>query len=189
MNISTLIHQKAYETRVLELRRHWLLLLKRVIVWAALAAIPFGLFVFLRVNVPAILAHPVAYPALVLGFGAFELSMWLVFFTMFIDYELDLWVITNDRLVSMEQHGLFARTVAELDLWRVQDVTTDVRGVFPTFFNYGNVHVQTAAATERFLLEDVPDPNAVRTFILEMADVDRRFHHSDAMPPPPVTTP
>ncbi|MDO8425860.1 MAG: PH domain-containing protein [bacterium] len=194
MNIAKLIHQKPYETQVMELRRHSLLLVKRVLAWLVLAAIPFGLYFFLRGNFPEILRHPVGFPTLVLAFGAYELSMWLVFFTMFLDYELDLWVVTNDRLVSMEQHGLFARTVAELDIWRVQDVTTDVRGVFPTFLNYGNVYVQSAGATARFALEDVPNPDAVRKFILEMADVDRKFHRDDIVvehgaatsPPPPA---
>jgi len=180
MTLGRLIERKPYETQIIALRRHWITMLKRVVAYGVLAAIPFGMAVFLRENFPEILASTIGYPALVLAASAYELGMWLLLFTMFLDYELDMWVVTNDRLVNIEQHGLFARTIAELDLWRVQDVTSDVRGVFPTAFNYGNVYVQTAGARERFALEQVPDPHEVRKLILDMADLDRKFHEKDA---------
>lgn len=179
MTVAHLIAKKPYEDRIIALRRHWLTMAKRIAVYVVLAAIPFGGYLFLRDQFPEILASTVGYPALVLGTAAYELGMWLFLFTMFLDYELDMWVVTNDRLVNIEQHGLFARTIAELDLWRVQDVTSDVRGVFPTFFNYGTVYVQTAGAKERFALEQVPQPHEVRKIILDMADIDRKFHERD----------
>ncbi|MFH1430460.1 MAG: PH domain-containing protein [Candidatus Uhrbacteria bacterium] len=179
MHIKKLISRKPYETKIFQLRRHWLILFKRIISWAFLAAIPYGVYRFLDVNFPEILTHHIGQPALMMGVVMYELAMWLLFFTMFIDYELDLWVVTNDRLISMEQHGLFARTVSELDLWRIQDASSDVRGVFQTLFEYGNVHVQTAGATERFVLEQVPEPFEVRKIILEMAELDREFHKRD----------
>lgn len=179
MTLTRLIARKPYEDQIIALRRHGLVLLKSIILYLILAAIPFGIFIFLRENSPEILSSSFGYPALVLAFSAYELGMLLYLFTMFLDYELDMWVVTNDRLVNIEQHGLFARTVAELDLWRVQDVTSDVRGFFPTAFNYGNVYVQTAGAVERFALEQVPHPHEVRKIILEMADIDRKFHERD----------
>ncbi|MDO8599226.1 MAG: PH domain-containing protein [bacterium] len=179
MTIARLIAKKPYENRIIALRRHWLTMVKRVGAYVILAAIPFGIYFFLTENFPEMLRSSAGYPALVLAFSAYELGMWLFLFTMFLDYELDMWVVTNDRLVNIEQHGLFARTIAELDLWRVQDVTSDVRGVFPTFFDYGTVYVQTAGATERFALEQVPQPHEVRKIILDMADLDRKFHERD----------
>ena len=179
MTLGRLIERKPYETQIIALRRHWLPMLVRIVAHPVLAAIPFGMYAFLRVNFPEMLEGPIRYTALVLAASAYELGMWLFLFTMFLDYELDMWVVTNDRLVNIEQHGLFARTIAELDLWRVQDVTSDVRGVFPTFFNYGNVYVQTAGTIGRFVLEQVPHPHEVRKLVLDMAEVDREYHARD----------
>jgi len=179
MTAARLIAKKPYEDRIIELRRHGLTMLKRFVAFLVLASVPFLIWWFLGQNFPEMLAGSVSYPALVLAASAYELGMWLLLFTMFLDYELDLWVVTNDRLVSIEQNGLFARTVAELDLWRVQDVTSEVQGFFPTFFNYGNVYVQTAGAVDRFALEQVPNPHEVRKLILDMADIDRKFHEKD----------
>ena len=40
-----------------------------------------------------------------------------------------MWIITNDRILDIEQHGLFARTVSELRLHRVQDVTAEIKAL------------------------------------------------------------
>lgn len=185
MTIADLIKRKPYEHQLLALRRHWIIITRDLVVSGVLALLPVGMYFFLRANLPGLLEHPVAYPLLVLGASAYELGIWLFTFTQFLDYELDLWVVTNDRLVTIEQKGLFSRTVGELDLWRVQDVTTEVHGLFPTFFHYGDVHVQTAGAVERFVLEQVPNPDAVQKFILEMADVDRKFQKPTEDAPTP----
>lgn len=179
MTIARLISKKPYEDRIIELHRHWITLVKRILAYAVLASVPFLAYWFLSTYFSDILTSTIGYAALILAASAYELGMWLFLFTMFLDYELDVWVVTNDRLISIEQHGLFARTVAELDLWRVQDVASDVRGVFPTFFNYGDVHVQTAGAVERFILEQVKNPREVQKIILDMADIDRKFHEKD----------
>jgi uncharacterized membrane protein YdbT with pleckstrin-like domain len=178
-SIARLISRKPYETQVFALRRHWVILAAHVFEYLVLAAIPIGVYVFFQEAMPDFLNHPTLYPLIILTVSASELGLLLLLFTMFLDYQLDLWVVTNDRLISIEQLGLFARTVAELDLWRIQDVTSDVQGIFPTLFGYGNVHVQTAGATERFILEQVPDPYEVRKIILDMADLDRKFHQED----------
>ena len=43
-------------------------------------------------------------------------------------------IITNDRMVDMEQNGLLARTVAEADLYLIQDVTSEIKGLFGSIF-------------------------------------------------------
>ena len=179
MTIARIIQKKAYEDHIAVFRRHWVVFLLELLLPIVLGAIPFGVHAFLRANFPDILTGTIGYPALVLGAGAYELGILLFLYTQFLDYELDMWVITNDRFINIEQQGLFSRTVAELDLWRVQDVTSEVKGVIPTFFNYGNVYVQTAGAVDRFELEQIPHPHEVRKLLLDMADIDRQFHAKD----------
>ena len=53
--------------------------------------------------------------------------------------------MTNDRIVDIEQHGLFSRTISEVDLFRIQDVTVDIHGIIATLLNYGNLTVKTAS--------------------------------------------
>jgi len=58
--------------------------------------------------------------------------------------------------------------VSELELEKIQDVTTDVRGVIPTFLNYGNLLIQTAGERERFIFRNVPDPYEIKDTIMKL---------------------
>jgi hypothetical protein len=94
--------------------------------------------------------------------------LWLLFFVIWIDYYFDVWIVTNERVVNIEQKGLFTRVVSELELEKIQDVTTDVRGVIPTLLNYGNLLIQTAGEKERFIFRNIPDPYAVKDLIMKL---------------------
>jgi uncharacterized membrane protein YdbT with pleckstrin-like domain len=102
--------------------------------------------------------------------------VWLFLFTAWVDYYLDVWIVTSERIVSMEQKGLFSRVTAELRLSRVQDVTSIQKGKMATFLNYGQVQVQTAAAQQEFVFEEIPNPTKVAQVILETHDAWVQAH-------------
>lgn len=180
MRVDNLIKQKSYEHLVLLLRRARIVFVGYVFAFAALLAIPVAVAWVLATYFWSVLTHPVGYPVLVLAGAVYLFSLWLFFFTQFVDFYLDVWIITNDRIVNIEQQGLFARTVSELDLYKVQDVTSDVRGVIPTFFNFGNVYIQTAGNVERFVFRQIPHPHTVRQRIADLIAEDRKYHAMEA---------
>lgn len=183
MHLTSVIKQKSYEHIEYTLRRDPVTFVPQVLLLAVLLLVGAGLFWLLTRIFPPILTHPLGFPALVLAGSIYFLSVWLFSFTHFVDYWLDLWIVTNDRIVNIEQQGLFARTISELDLFRIQDVTSEVKGFFPTMFNYGNVYIQTAAAHPRFTFEQVPNPHEIRKAILDLAEEDRKHHEQ---PPAPL---
>lgn len=93
---------------------------------------------------------------------------WLILFIIWVDYYLDVWIVTDQRIVNIEQLGLFRRRVSEMEHSRIQDVTSKVRGVFPTLFKYGYVYIQTAGTTERFVFKQVPRPVEIRNIIMQL---------------------
>ena len=84
------------------------------------------------------------------------------------DYYLDVWIITNQRLIDIEQKGFFNRSVSELDLKKIQDITSSVSGAIPTMFGFGNIHIQTAAEENKFEIKSVPHPVTARRKIIEL---------------------
>ena len=70
--------------------------------------------------------------------------VWVLFFIKWTDYYLDVFILTDRRVIYITQKGLFSRRIATSRLDRVQDVSAEVTGMMPTFLNYGDVHVQTA---------------------------------------------
>jgi hypothetical protein len=98
------------------------------------------------------------------------LMAWLYLYVRFVDYFLDVWILTDERIVQIKQRSLFNREIAEFDLVTVQDVSSQVRGVFGTFLNYGTIFAQTAAARDLFEFKYIPNPSRVEQLILDLQE-------------------
>jgi hypothetical protein len=158
------------------IRRDLFILFKKVALFVLLLVMP-ALFLYsLAVSQPDMAAGAL-FPAItVLGASAYFLFVWLFFFFSFIDYYLDVWIITSERIIDIEQQGFFSRVISEQKLSRIQDVTSEVRGVIPTLMKYGEVLVQTAGTAERFHFYQVPDPDNVRDTIIKLSEECRARH-------------
>ncbi len=145
--------------------RHWFDILAHFLAVITLMGTLFLSFIML----------PAFFPGLMTSeYGAFFLFIentivlltWLYIFLIWIDVWFDTWIITDDRIINIEQQGLFSREVSEIKLARIQDVSVDVRGFFQTFLNYGDVRIQSAGEEEHFLFRSVPDPYGVKNIIM-----------------------
>jgi uncharacterized membrane protein YdbT with pleckstrin-like domain len=114
---------------------------------------------------------PDALPSIFSSFllNTFLLFIWLYVFLIWVDYYFDVWIITNERIVNIEQKGLFNREVSELRFSRIQDVTSVVDGFVPTILNFGDVYVQTAAEEERFVFRQIPDPYTIKDMVMQLS--------------------
>lgn len=181
MNLKNLPGQTHDEKVVKVLRRHWLTLLPLCFSLLFILLLPFAAAIVIEIVKPEIYTNQTLTTLLVLGGSIFLLFAWLFLFQNYIDYYLDIWIVSDRRILNIEQHGLFGRTVSELRLYRVQDVTSEVRGFWKTMFNYGDVHIQTAGEEQRFIFEDVPRPSDVAKLILDMSEVQRKKHLEEAV--------
>lgn len=86
----------------------------------------------------------------------------------FVNYYLDVHIITNKRIVDIEQNGFFRRQISELHLHQVQDVESKVNGFLETVFHYGDVIIQTAGERENFVFEDIPHPYSIAKNIVDL---------------------
>lgn len=150
------------------LRRHPITFIAKILLCILLFVLPFLLTPLLE----APLVDPYWGPVLTLLGSAYFLLVTVFFHALFVDYYLDIWVVTNDRIIDIQQSGLFNRTVAELDLKQVQDVNSQTVGLFGTFFNYGNVGIQTAGAKQKFDFQNVANPHEIRGELLKLAELD-----------------
>jgi len=138
--------------------------------------IPPASYIFLRLVYPVFFDTP-AYVALAtMGVSTFFLFSWLFVFQYFVEYWLDVFILTDKRILDIDQKGLFGRTVSELRLYRTQDVTAEIKGFWRTMFDYGDIFIQTAGEMERFHFECVAHPNRIAKMILELAETDRKEH-------------
>ena len=159
-------HENEEISRIIH--RHWFNILTHF----------FAILVFSFLLIGGLLAFPLLFPEMFDAKNArfflfvensFFILIWLFGFLLWIDYYFDIWIITNERIVNIEQKGLFVRHISELNFSRIQDVTAEVEGILPTILNYGDVLVQTAGEEGRFIFRQVPDPYAIKDAVMKLS--------------------
>ena len=174
------IHEGQMEKPIILLRQHAIIFLKDIVVYLFLLALPIIAGLIIPDQVSRALEHPAGGPSILLFFFLWELFFILLFYTAFLNYYLDVWVVTDERILDINQEGVFSRSVSELELHRIQDVHAEIKGVFATLFNFGLIEVQTAGTKEKFVFDHLPNPQAVARHILELAQADAKFHDAIA---------
>lgn len=183
--------QKPQEQILMVVHRHWFDILSQFILVFFMLFALLGSYFYFPLFFPAF-KNPLFHNLFSFLENLFLLLTWVVFFIIWIDYYFDVWIVTDQRIVNIEQKGLFSRVVSELELEKIQDITTDVKGIIPTFLNYGNLYVQTAGEMERFIFRNVPDPYGIKDAIMslqkkyeakeeqEFGDlISKKIHHED----------
>lgn len=165
---------EAGEKVELLLRRHSLMSLGSSLVYLLLLGVPFVLTWFMQTQFPELWQQSFAEPLVALATSVYVLSVLLFWYANFLDYWLDVWVVTTERIISVEQKGLFARNFSEQRLYRVQDVSSSVKGFLPTMLHYGDIVAQSAGAEQTTILRQVPRADVVARRILELAEASRR---------------
>lgn len=179
MRLDRLPNQRQDEKVALFIRRHWFAPFTIAAIGILLFIAPFVLWIALSEAFTGWFAHPIIGPLLGGGLAIYLLGVWLVCWIEFTDYYLDTWIVSNERIINIEQAGLFNRTASELHLANVQDVTSEIRGFLHTMFNYGDVVVQTAGETVRFNFKNVPNPEHIKNAILVLVEQDKRRHSQE----------
>lgn len=129
---------------------------------------------------------------MVLGGSLYLLIVWILLFQDWIDYYLDAIILTNERIVHVEQKGVFNREVSQLALDRIQDVTIETKGILSTLFGYGTITIESAGEQENFIINNVPHVEQVQSTILMYAKqaprmgVERQQPPSDGRPAQPA---
>lgn len=160
------------EKVVLLLRRHPFFVLTRMAFFLLLLLVPViagaALSSFIYVNN--------LLSAFLFVSSAWYLLVWSGIFYALTMYTLDVWIVTNHRIIDSTQNGFFSRTVSELHLSRIQDISVQTKGVIQTFANFGDLQVQTAGAEEKFKFSQIPNPIKVKDEIMKLASASTTHH-------------
>lgn len=157
--------KKDEEKVIVFTRRHWVTLMNICIGSALASLLPLVLILLgaqyiIKYNLSAWFA---------LTWVVYEMVIWFVLFYRLTMHSLDVWIVTNERIIDSLQLGLFRRKVSELHLESIQDISVNTSGVVQSSFDFGNIEIQTGATAQRFQFEDVPHPLHVKDIIMETA--------------------
>jgi len=94
----------------------------------------------------------------------------LITYIKWLNEELDIIIVTNERIVAHDQIDLFHRQVSETNIGQIQDVKGIERGMLGSIFHYGKLEMQTAARDIMFKIQHVRDPYNSARIILDIRD-------------------
>lgn len=148
----------------LAIRSHWITNIRWIIIFVFMMFIPLlfkylNFFDFLPFNYQLVL---LLFWYLITFISAFE---------SFLSWYFDLFIITNHRVIDIDFNNLLNRHFAEADLSVIQDTSSSVRGVLGTFFNFGDVLIQTAGETNQINFEKIANPEKVIKLLKELRDL------------------
>jgi len=165
------IQLEADERILLQVRKHWFVLSMQMLSVVVLALVPLILYAgaLMFVRIPGIILTNTGI--IIILYTTWLILMWMALFNVWTNYYLDLWTITNKRLIAVDQKGFFSRTTASFRLERLQDIIVNIHGIVPTLFNYGSLEIQTAGEEKNFKATGLPNPSAIKGIILNSTDV------------------
>ncbi len=88
------------------------------------------------------------------------------------------YVLTNDRVISVMQKGWFNRVVGEATLNNILFISNKVQGPLQTVFNFGSIHIRASGVTEEeLLLANVSNPYDNQQKIV---GAQKKYSHQEA---------
>ncbi len=162
---------KGDERLVQIVRRYWLTLTTPILASIVLIVAPFFFLVPLfRLGTKGVAGFTAL---LILGI------LWMVRTLMV--YSLNVFILTDMRIIDVDQRGFFNRSVSECLYRNIQDVSIRVKGLAATMFHYGNIIIQTAGSASNVELEGVKDPQKVQEVISRLVEESEHSDDGDGM--------
>ncbi|OGZ60569.1 MAG: hypothetical protein A2919_01670 [Candidatus Spechtbacteria bacterium RIFCSPLOWO2_01_FULL_43_12] len=154
------------EKIILQKRRHWYAIASESSVLFFAAFVPIAVFAWFVLGLPYE-AVKQALPLAIFALASWLLVIWIIFFIYWTNYYLDILIVTNKRVIDIEQRGLFSRDIAETSVVNIQDIKIEILGILATLWDFGNIHIQTAGETREMIVRDIANPHEVRKRISE----------------------
>lgn len=128
--MATVITPKEGEKVLFTIRKNFITLIKPFFKLTTLLFIGVLSFLLIKNEIANLISLIVVFFALSYGFYYFLLWFY------------DVYIITNKRVICVNQKSLFSKEFSEMDYSTVKDVTYSIKGVFATIFRFGTVIVK-----------------------------------------------
>ena len=79
-------------------------------------------------------------------------------------YTSSVFIITSERVIYLEQKGFLIRKIIETSLDKIQDVSSDTKGLMKTALDFGNLMIRTAGVSEgtEIIVKNIAHPYEIQ---------------------------
>lgn len=151
-------------------RKHWFVFVVEALGIIILGLLPLALL-FLTAEMQRTFAEAIQLTGSWVNLVYFLTSIWMLLLTVALtliwtDYYLDVWFVTNFRVMAIEQRGMFDRKISVFRFDQIQDVTVEIAGLIQTLVGFGTIRVQTASE-DTFVIRCAAAPERLKERIME----------------------
>lgn len=79
---------------------------------------------------------------------------------------MDCFIITDRRIIDIDQKSFFKRVVAEVGIDNIQEAIYEINGPLEAILNFGTVKIKTASSGSMIGMEQIPNPARVKNLIV-----------------------
>lgn len=164
------------ETIILFLRKHWITNLHWIVIGTILILLP--PFLFPALFFTGIIPLGVTGQLVIFLILAWYLLTFSYLLGNFLIWYFTVSIVTEERVVDIDFINLLYKRFSETRISKIEDVTMKTSGFIQSFFDYGDVYVQTAGAEVEFEFLAVPHPHkVVRTINQLMGKEEEENEH------------
>jgi len=156
---------RPWEKTLMVIKRHWIILVK---LW---------LYFFLWLLFTGLFYIFWNYAWAHLLVIVFWMIYLIFLYIEWLNHELDLYIITNNRIIWVDQVWFLDRKVSECNLWQVQEVWNQTKWLLANLLNYWSITIQTAWNATNFTMDLSPLPIENSRKILNEVDKYRDAHN------------
>ena len=148
------------------IRKHWIVFFGNVLLIAISAVLPALIMRFIPNAVWSNISLARVGPLIAFAYFMWLLFLWIALAVTWTMYYLNVWIVTNTRVIDIHQKGLFSRELLTARLEKIQDVTIDTEGLLQTIFGFGTITIETAGEDDNFIITNATHPEEARKNIM-----------------------
>ncbi len=161
--------QKQSEEVQLLIRKHWVIDVITLSIFMVIVGLPLGVGAFFGIALWEDLESKTALFYL-LGFLIYSLYAILFVYLLWLNEELDIVIITNERVITHNQIDTFHRQIGEASIKDVQDVKGVEKGVLGHLFHFGVLKITTSSNEQFFDIQNIDRPYDNASHMLDIRD-------------------
>jgi hypothetical protein len=150
---------RSWEKVDIVLRRHWI----------AFAFLAIYAFWGILLTIILFIALGTSASTILMG-AAFWMYYLLFLYVSWLNYELDVFILTNNRIVCVEQKTFLNRAVWETTLDKVQEVSIETKWLLANLFDFGTLRIMTSGSSPSFDMTYSPHPMKSSRYINNLVD-------------------
>lgn len=178
--------QKDNEEIKLVIHKHWIMDFSISIYFFMFTAVPIIIYAILAIEFwPEKISN--IHVISLFAFSIYLMVVALLSYIEWLNQELDLIIVTNERIINHDQIDFLNRSVSESPISQIEDVKGSEKGLISHIFHYGTIEIQTASQKSVFISNFVETPINNARIILDLRDsflnkhpLNRPSIHSDA---------